>query len=128
MSKSKTAKNPATITKPGRYGFGAGLWLSVSPTGGRSWSYRFTISGRSRALGLGGFPLVSLEEARAKAAEARKLARQGVDPIEARSGAGGTKGRAMSFREVADALIADLRHGWRSSKSEALCASWGAPM
>jgi hypothetical protein len=84
--KTKTAKNPTTITKPGRYGFGGGLWLTVTPTGGRAWSFRFTIAGRSRALGLGGFPLVSLEQARAKAAEARQLARQGVDPIEARNG------------------------------------------
>jgi integrase len=116
--KTKTAKNPAAIAKPGRYGFGGGLWLTVAPTGGRGWAYRFTIGGRSRALGLGGFPLVSLEEARAKAAEARQLARSGVDPIEQRNGAADRKGRAMSFREVADALIADLRHGWRSPKSE----------
>jgi hypothetical protein len=53
--KSKSTKNPAAIAKTGRYGFGAGLWLTVAPTGGRSWSYRFTIAGRSRALGLGGF-------------------------------------------------------------------------
>jgi integrase len=119
MSKSKTTKNPATITKPGRYGFGGGLWLTVAPTGGRAWSFRFTIAGRSRALGLGGFPLVQLEEARAKAAEARQLARQGVDPIEARKGdADGRKGRAMPFRAVAEELIADLRGGWRSQKSE----------
>jgi integrase len=116
--KSKSTKNPAAIAKTGRYGFGAGLWLTVAPTGGRSWSYRFTIAGRSRALGLGGFPLVSLEQARAKAAEARQLARQGVDPIEARNGAADRKGRSMTFRAVADALIGDLRHGWRSEKSE----------
>jgi integrase len=118
-AKTKSAKNSATITKPGRYGFGGGLWLTVSKTGGRAWSFRFTINGRSRAFGLGGFPLVSLEQARAKAAEARQLARQGVDPIEARKGeAEGRTGRAMPFRTVAEELIVDLRHGWRSPKSE----------
>jgi hypothetical protein len=114
----RTAKDPSKITKPGRYGFGKGLWLTVTKTGGKSWSYRYTFAGRARSMGLGGYPLVSLEQARALAAEARKLARTGVDPIEQCNGAASQKGRATTFRAVAEALIADLRHGWRSHRSE----------
>jgi hypothetical protein len=48
----RTAKDPSKITKPGRYGFGGGLWLTVAPSGGKSWSYRFTFAGRARAMEL----------------------------------------------------------------------------
>jgi len=121
--KTKTAKNPDAL-KPGRHGFGGGLWLTISKTGGRSWSYRFTHQGRARAMGLGGFPLVSLEQARVLAAEARKLARSGVDPIEQRNGAAGHKGRAKTFREVAEALIADLRHSMAQPEVRSAVASF----
>lgn len=122
----RIAKVPDTITKPGRHGFGAGLWLTMAKTGGRAWSYRFTFNGRARAMGLGGFPRVSLEQARTKAAEARFLARSGVDPIAQRGDmAAGRNGRSMSFRQVAEGLISDLRHGWKSAKSE---QSWKASL
>jgi integrase len=116
---NRTAKALDKITKPGRYGFGRGLWLTISKTGGKSWSYRFTFNGRARVMGLGGFPLISLEQAKTKAAEARHAARSGVDPIAARRDiAAGRNGRSVSFRQVAEALISDLRHGWKSPKSE----------
>ncbi|MGC1864066.1 MAG: integrase arm-type DNA-binding domain-containing protein [Methylocystis sp.] len=115
----KTAKDPAKITKPGRHGLGAGLWLTVAKTGGKSWSYRFTFNGRARTMGLGGWPRVSLEQARTKAAEARFLARQGTDPIaQRRHIAAGRDSRSMTFAKVAEGLISDLRHGWKCPKSE----------
>ena len=51
------------------------------PSGSRSWVQRIAIRGRRRELGLGGFPLVSLKEARALAFANRKLARAGGDPL-----------------------------------------------
>ena len=53
----------------------------VHPTGSRNWVQRLMIQGRRRELGLGGFPLVSLAEARAKAFAYRKVAREGGDPL-----------------------------------------------
>ncbi|WP_296943849.1 Arm DNA-binding domain-containing protein [uncultured Massilia sp.] len=58
-------------TKPGYYGDGAGLWLQVSPTGSKSWIFRYTIAGKQREMGLGPFHAVSLAEARTKAKECR---------------------------------------------------------
>ncbi len=60
---------------------GDGLYLEVQPTGTRSWVQRLSIRGRRRELGLGGFPLVSLKEARAQAFANRRLARAGGDPL-----------------------------------------------
>jgi Arm DNA-binding domain len=74
-------------SKPGFYADGRQLYLQVSPTGTKSWLLRFARQGRERWMGLGPYPDVSLAEARQKASEARRLLRDGVDPIKARRAA-----------------------------------------
>jgi integrase len=71
--------------KPGMYGDGGGLWLQIT-TGAaghanRSWIFRFAINGRRREMGLGPAHTIGLKDARAKAAELRKLVHEGRDPI-----------------------------------------------
>ena len=70
----------STVAEPGRYCDGHGLYLEVQPSGSRSWVQRLAVGGRRREIGLGSFPLVSLDEARAEAFANRKLARAGGDP------------------------------------------------
>lgn len=84
--------------KTGRYTDGDGLMLYVSPSGSRSWVLRVQVSGRRREIGLGSVsvydarpeldevPLLerrvlTLAEARLKAAILRQLARAGRDPL-----------------------------------------------
>ena len=55
------------VSQAGRYCDGQGLYLDVRLTGSRGWIQRLTIRGRRTEVGLGGFPLVSLKEAREKA-------------------------------------------------------------
>jgi hypothetical protein len=57
-------------TKPGMYRVARCLWLQVRPSGRRNWVYRVTIDGCPHCYGLGGYPAVSIEEA--KAAVARR--------------------------------------------------------
>ena len=57
-----------------------GLMLVVQPSGSRSWIQRLIIQGKRRDMGLGGYPLVTLAEARDKAIENRRVARAGGDP------------------------------------------------
>ena len=97
------------VSEPGRYCDGNALYLQVKPSGARSWVQRMVIRGRRRELGLGGFPLVSLGEARAAAQTNRKLARAGGDPLAARRRAAGMP----TFREAAERVWADKRPGWR---------------
>ena len=68
------------VTRPGRYCDGHGLYLDVQPSGTRSWVQRLVIRGRRREMGLGGFPLVSLQEARAEALANRRLAAPAATP------------------------------------------------
>src|ERR1700742_4318697 len=72
------------LSKAGRYGDGNGLYLVVDPSGAKRWVLRTVIHGKRRDIGLGGLRLVPLAEARAKALEYRKMARDGQDPLEAR--------------------------------------------
>lgn len=71
----------------GRYSDGNGLYLQITASGGKSWLFRFMLNRRSRTMGLGSFASVSLEEARALAAAAKRLRKEGIDPIEERNGA-----------------------------------------
>ena len=113
--KALSAAFVRTEKNPGRYCDGNGLYLLVTPSGSRCWIQRLAIRGRRRELGLGGFPLVSLAEAREKAFANRKLARNGGDPLEAKR-----KAQAVpTFKEAAGKVIAIHREGWKpGGKSE----------
>src|SRR5690625_7632453 len=75
------------LASPGlhRVGGVTGLYLRVSPSGGKSWILRATVGSRRRDIGLGGYPTVTLAAARESAREARELIRQGIDPVEQRA-------------------------------------------
>ena len=97
------------VSRAGRYCDGNGLYLEVKPTGTRSWIQRIVIRGRRRELGLGGYPLVPLKEARELALANRKLARAGGDPLAAKRRAEGMP----TFTEAAERVWADKHPGWR---------------
>ena len=68
----------------GKHLDGLGLWYVKRPNGGSQWMLRISLGGKRREMGLGGFPDVSLKEARGLAADYRKMAKQGIDPIKKR--------------------------------------------
>ena len=70
-----------SIISPGRYGDGEGLYLNVARSGSKSWVQRITINDRRHDIGLGGYPTVSLAQARRRAAENRTAVSDGRDPI-----------------------------------------------
>ena len=100
------------IAQAGRYCDGHGLYLEVQPSGTRSWIQRLAIRGRRRELGLGGFPLVSLKEARAQAFTNRQLARAGGDPLAEKRRAKGMP----TFAAAADRVWTQMQPGWRNPK------------
>ncbi len=107
-----------TLTKPGTYGDGAGLYLQVRGPANRSWLYRFKLHGKPRLMGLGTAVDVSLAEARDAAAAARKLVKQGVNPIEQRRAtrAEGAAQASLTFAQVAEAYITAHERSWRNAK------------
>ncbi len=75
-----TAVQVRNLTKAGKYEDGSGLRLVVSDHGARNWVLRASVDGRRREFGLGGYPDVSLEQARRKAEEKRVDLRSGSSP------------------------------------------------
>ena len=65
----------------------AGLLLQITPTGARSWLLRTTVGDRRRDIGLGGYPDITLAQARERAREAKDAIRQGIDPVDERKAA-----------------------------------------
>lgn len=66
--------------KPVRLFDGGGMYLEVSPTGGKLWRLKYRFEGKEKRLSFGTYPAVGLREARDKREEARKQLAQGIDP------------------------------------------------
>lgn len=110
-----------------------GLRLIVRASGGRFWGLRYMLRGRCRELGLGPASYdgkdggVTLAGAKAEAARNRALARDGIDPVDARRAgeASDAADRQRTFRSVAESLIISKRLAWKNAKSE---AQWRASL
>jgi integrase len=115
-----TALAVSKATRKGMYADGGGLYLRVSASGAKAWVYRFMLHGRTREMGLGPLHIVSLAEARAKAAECRRSRWEGIDPIEARKGIRTQTqleaAKALTFKDAAYAYIDMHEAGWRNRK------------
>ena len=104
-------KEIQALAKPGLYGDGGTLYLHVAPGGSKSWIQRLVVHGRRRDIGLGGFPLVRLSEARDLAFKNRRLARRGGDPLAERR-----RADVPTFREAAESTFEANRPRWRNVK------------
>lgn len=61
---------------------GGGLFLLVTPAGGKLWRIKYRFGGKEKKLSLGAYPGISLAEARRKRDEARQLIAREIDPRE----------------------------------------------
>jgi integrase len=105
-----TAKKVDNLREPGFYGDGEGLYLKVGTGGAKSWILRTVVHRRRRDLGLGSASLTSLIEARTRAREYRKIAREGGDPDTLR------KREGLTFEEAAKRVHAQLLPTWKNEK------------
>jgi integrase len=70
--------------KPYKIAAGNGLYLLVNPIGSKLWRWKYRVAGKEKLLALGAYPVVSLQDARQRHEEARRLLAQGQDPSELR--------------------------------------------
>lgn len=70
-----------------RVGGVAGLVLQITPSGAKSWLLRTHVGEKRRSIGLGGYPDVSLSDARIKAQAIKEQIILGLDPVETRKAA-----------------------------------------
>jgi integrase len=70
--------------RPKRISDGRGMYLEISPAGGRLWRLKFRFAGKEKCMSLGTYPDVSLAKARQRREAARRLIADGVNPVERR--------------------------------------------
>ena len=121
MSLTNTSiKNAKTGTKPIKLADEKGLYLLLSPSGGRWWRLKYRFSGKEKLLSMGTYPEVSLKDARQRRDDARKLLADGIDPGENRKATKATKTErsANSFEFVAREWFARKSPGWAPSNAD----------
>ncbi|MCA8094512.1 integrase arm-type DNA-binding domain-containing protein [Burkholderia anthina] len=117
-------RNAPAREKPYRLTDGSGMYLEVSPAGGKYWRFKYRFAGKEKRLALGVYPEVSGKEARLRRDEARRLLANGIDPgIERKVQKAATVERAAnSFEAVAREWFARQSSGWAKSHAEKIIA------
>ncbi|ESQ84959.1 tyrosine-type recombinase/integrase [Asticcacaulis benevestitus] len=84
-----------------------GLFMILSPAGGKWWRFKYTLNGKEQQLTVGVYPDVGLKEARLKRDEARKLLAAGIDPgaDKKRKAVAATMAAENTFKAVAEEFI-----------------------
>jgi integrase len=90
-----------TLKEPGKHADGLGLYLELTPAGGRYWRLKYRHGGKEKRLAFGVYPAVSLKDARDQAVTARKTLQAGNDPGELRKAA-----KAQTVHEAVNTLQA----------------------
>lgn len=137
VTKVMSALEVSRLNEPGTYAVGgvSGLHLQVIGNS-RSWILRCVIAGKRRRMGLGGYPSVTLAQAREKARTARELIDQGIDPIDNRKKAAMAlekeKEKALTFEQASHMYINAKEPEWKSQKHrgqwEASLATYAFPI
>ena len=106
--------------KPYKMADEKGMFLYVTPTGGKLWRLKYRFDGKEKLLFLGAYPDVSLKEARAGRDQARKLHAGKIDPSENRKVQKSARvaRAANSFEVIAREWFSKYRAGWSVSHSE----------
>lgn len=106
--------------KPYKLADEKGMFLYVTPTGGKLWRLKYRFDGKEKLLSLGVYPDVSLRDARASRDEARKLHANKVDPSENRKvqKTARVERAANSFEVIAREWYSKYRSGWSKSHSD----------
>jgi integrase len=105
------ARAVAAISEHGRHAGGGGLYLSVSPNGGRRWVFLYRWHGKPTEIGFGSARDVALARARELARQARSNLAEGINPKDVRK-----PSKVATFGECADRVIEAMRPSWRNEK------------
>jgi integrase len=107
-------RNAKPGDKPSKLFDERGLFLLVTPTGGKWWRLKYRFDGKEKLLSLGTYPDVGLKVARERRDDARKLLADGIDPGENRKATKAAKQEraANSLEVVAREWYAKMAPNW----------------
>ena len=73
-------RNAKAAAKQVKLTDGDGMYLLITPNGGKCWRLKYRFNGKEKTLALGTYPEISLSDARQRREDARKLLANGIDP------------------------------------------------
>ena len=109
-----TVAQVKALKEPGKYRADPTLYLNIAAGGSKSWLQRVTIDGRRHDIGLGGFPAVSLAQARRRAADNRTAVADGRNPLAEKR-----RPKTPTFAQAAEAVHKANRPRWRNERHAA---------
>jgi integrase len=121
MSLTDTAiRNVKPTDKTQKLFDGRGLYLEVTPKGGRYWRLKYRIGGKEKRISLGVYPEVTLKEARLRREDEKRLVANGVDPSENR------KAQKSAQKERSANSFETIAREWFTRKSQSWVPSHGS--
>ena len=112
IRRAKAAERPRKLFD------GHGLFLLVSPSGGKWWRLKYRFGGKAKTLSLGVYPTVGLKQARELAYKARQTLARGVDPGAERKAEKARRSGAESFEGVACEWFKRFSRDWTPAHAE----------
>jgi len=118
------ARNAKPRPKPYKIADGEGLFLLITPGGGKYWRLKYFYAGKEKLLALGVYPEVTLADARERRIQARKVLAAGNDPAEAKKQARRLAiiKSGNSFETVAREWFEQRKHEWAPSSASTMLA------
>jgi integrase len=115
-TKVRTAK-PAE--KPKKLFDGGGLFLLVTPTGGKLWRFKYRFGGSEKLLSIGTYPETSLAEARQKRDHAGAMLANGIDPSQTKKAQKAARSQETeTFEIIAREWYAKFSPSWAFSHAK----------
>ena len=109
----KAATCPADKARA-RFSDAGGLYLEVVPNGAKRWFWKYRFDGKEKRIALGNYPEVKLKDVRVARDDARKLLRQGTDPVQQRllNKAAARVSASVTYEKVAREFHGVKLKGW----------------
>lgn len=118
VQKSKPQNKPVTLFD------GGGLFLLVTPSGGKLWRFKYRYDGKQKLLALGAYPEVSLADARHKREDARKLLASNNDPGAVRKAKKqANTQKSETFETIAREWFKKFSQRWKETHSSRIIRS-----
>ncbi|QDX31300.1 tyrosine-type recombinase/integrase [Dickeya poaceiphila] len=116
IRRSKPKEKPYTLND------GNGLSILIEPNGSKGWRFRYRFDGKPKMLSLGTYPTVSLNDARQRRDEAKKLVASGINPSEVR------KQEKQARQEAIGNTFEGIAREWYEKRFDRWSASYAEEM
>lgn len=115
-----TIRNAKPEAKQRKLYDSGGLFLLVTPNGGKWWRFKYRFGGKEKLISFGTYPQVSLKDAREDRDNAKKLLRNHIDPAAERKAVKQAESGQGSFDVVAREWLAKFSQSWKASHTRTI--------